>query len=162
MITFRKAGIRLSQDYNPVDIDLQTSFLTKKESEDATYLSDLMMLAEGDIIHSRGDFKLAAGLLNYGQALTHRIMSTKGRHPRDRTLGIAWDKYLGQSYMSKDLVIAELSTEIEEELYRDYRTAQVTYVNVSFLDVNAISIETGVIPIDSNEEMILSIEAQDR
>lgn len=145
-----------------MDIDMQTSILTKKEVEDATYMSDLMMIAEGDIILSRKDYKLAAGLLNYGQAITHRIMTTKGRHPRDRTLGISWDRYLGQTYMSAELVIAELTTEIEDEVYRDFRTAQVTYVDVSFLDVNTLSVNIGIIPIDSNEELIMTLEAQDR
>ena len=144
-----------------MDIDTQTSLLSQKEYEDKTYLADFMMVAEGDVFLSRKDYKIAAGLLNYGQALTHRIMTTKGNHPRDRTLGIEWNKYLGQSYISKSMVIAELSTELEEEIYRDYRTSEVTYIDIEFLNENTLKIETGVIPIDSNEEVVLTLTAKE-
>lgn len=160
MITFRRATLRITQEES-TDVDSQLALLSQKEVEDSTYLSDLMMLAEGDLFASRGDLKAVAGLLNYGQAITHRLMTTKGRHPRDRSMGISWDKYLGKTYYSQELVIAELSSEIQEEVLRDYRTLAVSFVEAEFLDMNTLKIDIGIIPIDSNEEVIIALEAQE-
>lgn len=123
-----------------------------RESVEA-YGVDLMMLAEGELFvtddHlnlSRGDIRDVGGLLNYAQAITHRLMTDRGTHPEDRFFGVPWRNYVGQTYTSRHVVKAQLTADITEELYRDHRTGQVVEVKTIFSSPTVVEVSCSVIP----------------
>ena len=140
MITFTRVQLNnVSEEYTS-SLSQQLDNLNTLEAEENAYLSDLITLGEGDLLTEHDDFLVRSGLLNYGQAITHRLMTTRGSHPIDPTLGINWYNYMGQTYASKEFIQATLSLEISQEVYKDFRTSEVYSVLVDFLDVNTVLI----------------------
>ena len=128
--------------------------------------TELLMFAEGDLFpqglpHSR-DIGVAKGLANYAQAITHRLMTTRGTHPEDYFFGVPWDNYIGNTYMSRGLIIGTLIVDITEELYKDRRTSRVVYVNAEFTEPTIIDVKCAVEPVLIGEEINFSLTVNGR
>lgn len=128
---------------------------------------DLFMFATGDLAmeerireFEKVDLARAAGIYNYAQAITHRLMTTRGTHPEDRFFGIPWLNYLGRTYTTSTTVLSSLTQEITDELLKDSRTQDVIYVTPNFISPTIIRVDTAVLPIgvtDKHLEIGLSI-----
>lgn len=140
MITFTRVQLSTASEEYTSSLSLQLNTLNALEAEESTYLSDLITFGEGDLLTENRDFLVRSGLLNYGQAVTHRLMTTRGSHPIDPTIGINWYNYMGQTYISPEFIQATLSLEISQEIYKDFRTSNVYSVIVEFSDINTVLI----------------------
>ena len=114
------------------------------------------MFAEGDLFvnATQGDLKLVGSVYNYAQAITHRLMTTRGTHPVDSTFGVPWLDYLGKSYTSSTTVLTNLKQDIADELYKDNRTQKVVQVITKLVDPTIIDVTTVVLPIGVNQSTL--------
>lgn len=116
------------------------------------YGTDLAMMGTGELMPetnvSGTDLLIVGGLLNYTQAILHRLMTVRGTLPEDQTIGISWYNYLGQNYYDKDFILTQLKDEIANEVYRDYRTQDVASIEARFSDNTVIEFEMVLVPID--------------
>lgn len=130
------------------------------------YGTDLEMLATGSLaidVNNPRDLSRVSGIVNYAQAITHRLMTDRGTHPEDRFFGVPWSKYLGSTYMSKSLVISELVADVTEELYKDHRTQEVISVSAEFESNNTIAVTCSIAPIGFERNVIdVSFAVEDR
>jgi len=117
---------------------------------------DLYMFAEGDLFvnNTQGDLKLVGSVYNYAQAITHRLMTSRGTHPVDSTFGVPWLNYLGKSYTSSTTVLTNLRQDITDELYKDNRTQKVVQVITKLVDPTIIDVTTVVLPIGVNQSTL--------
>lgn len=121
------------------------------------YGRDLLMFAEGDLFVGDGpspDVSSVGGLVNYAQAVTHRLMSTRGYHPGDPSFGVPWNRYIGQSYTNADIVRGQLSADVSEELLKDKRTLQVASIRTEFESPSSIRVTVGVIPVHASASLV--------
>jgi len=151
-------------------ISINEAALEKSLEDSAAYGKDLLMFGTGDLFVEEqeffvsGDTKAISGLLNYAQAITHRLMTTRGTHPEDRFFGVPWNNYIGQAYSSSRIVKSRLISDITEELYKDRRTREVAYVRASFESPTVLGVECAVIPIRFQAgaiEISLTVEGAD-
>lgn len=114
------------------------------------------MFAEGDLFvnNTQGDLKLVGSVYNYAQAITHRLMTSRGTHPVDSTFGVPWLNYLGKSYTSSTTVLTNLRQDITDELYKDNRTQKVVQVITKLVDPTIIDVTTVVLPIGVNQSTL--------
>lgn len=160
MIDFSHVSITRYDDYGN-DLEAQGISSEKQLLQSRTYLTDLTMLGTGNLFPTQkgNDLNSTTGILNFAQAITHRLMTTKGEHPQDYSLGIAWNKYLGKAFYDIDLVIAELSSEIVTEVMRDIRTAEVTSIQIEFVDITHLNVHLVVLPVGETSYIELSFLA---
>jgi hypothetical protein len=154
-----KALITLNMSaVNPSTADVSSDFsklqakLNSDKRASEVFGMDFLMFAEKGLFSEGTDLKKAAGIFNFGQAITHRLMTTRGTMPGDPFFGVPWNNYLGQSYRNKNLLIADLRTEIEDEVLRDSRTSQVLNLNLKFLDINTIEVDMTILPVFTSLE----------
>lgn len=141
--------------------------LDKSLDSSSFYGRDLMMFAEGDLFveerekFTAKDLQDVGGLLNYAQAITHRLMSTRGYHPGDSQFGVPWTLFLGQTYTSKSAVTYRLIAEITEEIMKDHRTSTVLNVDVNFESPTHVSVNCSVLPvIDTTKAIEIALELE--
>lgn len=108
---------------------------------------DFLMFAQGGLFEEEGKIKKASGIFNYGQAVTHRLMTTRGTMPGDPFFGVPWNNYLGKTYKNFDIILANLRNDIAEEVLKDSRTNEISDLQISFRDVNTIEVSLTLIPI---------------
>lgn len=150
----------VSQSEAALDASLQNS---------SVYRRDIFMFAKGDMFvneqefFSARDLKDIGGVLNYAQAITHRLMTTRGTHPEDVFFGVPWYDYLGQRYTDGRVTLSRLTADITEELYKDNRTQEVGYVRPEFNGRTAIFVSCAVIPVRFSSTAIeLALSLEDR
>lgn len=138
---------------NPATADVSSDFSKLQAKLDSdrraseVFGMDFLMFAEKGLFSEGTDLKKAAGIFNFGQAITHRLMTSRGTMPGDPFFGVPWDSYLGQTYRNKSFLNADLKNDIEEEVFKDSRTAQIPRLTLNFLDINTIEIDMTIIPI---------------
>lgn len=130
---------------------------------------DLFMFAEGTlgviqniVSGSAIDLNTATGVYNYAQAITHRLMTTRGTHPADRFFGVPWDRYVGKSYSSGEAIRSSLIQEITDELFKEPRTQNVVYVNAEFETKNVLRVSCAVVPVGVTTDVEISLTVGDR
>jgi len=165
LITFNNMNVTFANSELIGDIEEQISRLSASDARRRIFRTDLMMLGEGDIRTTSSslpskDMMIVSGVLNYAQALLHRLMTTRGYHPADRSFGVPWDSYLGQSYRNKSIVEAQLSSDVAEEIGKDSRTASVIKVVCKFESPTVVSVVCDVAPVSVDDLVIqLSLSA---
>jgi hypothetical protein len=138
---------------NPSNADVSSDFsklqakLDSDKRASEVFGMDFLMFAEKGLFAEGRDLKKATGIFNFGQAVTHRLMTTRGTMPGDPFFGVPWGNYLGQTYRNKSLLLADLRSEVENEVLKDFRTGQILNFNLKFLDVNTVSIDMTIVPI---------------
>ena len=129
-----------------VDGEVQQRAIDKTNSQSSIYKKDLLMFATGDLIiqedsfATKTDSRSVSGLLNYAQAITHRLMTTRGTMPGDAFFGVPWDLFLGRSYSQSSIVKSNLIQEISDEVSKDRRTQRVVSIKANFLDNNTLEV----------------------
>jgi hypothetical protein len=168
-ISVNGAILSSSRDDFLTDVGGNEAFYNANQDNLRSYGIDLMMFAEGDLFvnttdnFSSKDLKEVGGLLNYAQAVTHRLVTDRGTHPEDRFFGVPWRTYLGQTYVSKGIVSARMIAEITEELYKDRRTKEVVEVKADFKNPTTVEVTCSVIPLMFKTELInISFTIEDR
>lgn len=176
MLSTTKATISINgANFSPLrdgfleDFNQTEALLDESLKYTSIYKRDLFMFGEGDLfVNSRqffndGDLKDIGGLLNYAQAITHRLMTTRGTHPEDRFFGVPWGKYLGVAYVSKNIVSTNLIADITEELYKDSRTSEVVSISINFISNTVLEVACSVRPIMYQQGSIsISLSVEDR
>jgi len=140
--------------------ELQKEEIERLDALREYYLLDLKMMGTGDLFTEHGDIAVTGGLNNLAQALTHRLMTERGSHPMDATLGVPWGAFLGETYSDSALVEYELMQEITAELYKDIRVEDITYISVEFIDLNAIKVDVTVSPTGMGTTFGISLNVQ--
>lgn len=164
-ISFRNLNVTYANTQLVGDIDQQITRIQESDARRRAFRTDLMMLGEGDLWVSNSllenrDFLIVSGMLNYAQALTHRLVTPRGYHPADPSFGVPWYSYLGISYTSKSVMQGQLIADITEELIKDSRTGAVLSVTVDFQSPTVITTSCNVVPINIRDDMItLSLTA---
>lgn len=152
MIYFNHISIKNFSDGYVDDIQEQLKNLADGKLYLEQYGTDLAMMGTGDLLPEKKiegtDLLIVGGVLNYAQAIIHRLMTVRGTLPEDPTIGIAWYNYLGSTYSNKDFILAQLRDEIMTEAFRDYRTQDVPSITSSFINPNAIEFEIVLLPIN--------------
>jgi hypothetical protein len=151
-----------SADVNPAEFDFSdASSLQAKLSNDRRASSilgmDFLMAAEGGLFSEQTSLKKVVGIFNLAQALTHRLMTTRGTMPGDSFFGVPWFNYLGRTYKNKDIIIANLREEIVSEILKDTRVGQIKSININFLSPLAIIVDVSLIPIFTSYSDIINI-----
>lgn len=144
-------GLTLQQYENLVDSDVNASRVLRK---------DFLMVpkfTEGGLYNDESSLQRVSGILNYAQGITHRLLTYRGTMPGDPTFGVPWLNYLGKTYRSAGLVSANLSRDIEEEVFKDPRTASVDSLSVSFISPEAVNVELTLVPIYTNSNQAVEI-----
>lgn len=154
MIYFNRISIRNLTSGYVDDIEEQLKNLEESKNYLELYGTDLAMLGEGDLLPEKSisgtDLRIVGGVLNYAQAVIHRLSTVRGTLPEDPTIGISWYNYLGNTYSNKDFVLNQLKDEIVTEIFRDYRTQDVPNIVASFTHPNVIEFELVLVPINSS------------
>lgn len=152
-----KAYITLdSTSVNPAYEDFSSDFskyqaaLSNDASASRVFGMDFLMFAEGGFFKTGTGLSKASGIFNYGQAITHRLLTHRGTMPGDPLFGVPWGNYLGRSYRNKNPIIASLSQDISEEVFKDPRTGSIYNIDVSFKDINTIEVGIVLIPVLTN------------
>lgn len=158
-IVFKNLNVSFNNTSLLNDATEQASRLADTEARRRLFKTDFMVLAEGDLWSSlemldRRDFLVVSGILNYAQAITHRLMTPRGYHPADPTFGVPWYDYLGQSYVNKSVIEAQLSSEVASEIMRDPRTNIVRSATAKFVTSGEINIACVVIPATTNTDSL--------
>lgn len=158
-ITFNNVNVAFAHRNLVSDVTEQLLRVEETTARNQAYSKDLMMMGEGTLFASEGviakkDLVVVSGILNYAQAITHRLMTPRGYHPADPSFGVPWYRYLGQSYTNKLLVEGDLILDITEELYKDRRTQSVEEVRVSFEGIHIINLECKVVPVGYGRETL--------
>lgn len=138
--------------------ELQSAEIKRLEENREFYLVDLRMLGTGELYTDSGDLMLVGGVTNLAQAITHRLMTEKGTHPMDATLGVPWSSFLGQTYVDADLVLYELMQEVTEEIYKDIRVKEITSIKAEFIDINVISLSITISPTGTGNTFNVSLD----
>lgn len=164
MIDFSNVTIKTDDGGYLQDDNLQKTSQESSTSESEVFLTDLFMAATGKLYPTerKKDLKLISGVYNYAQAITHRLMTVRGEHPMDFTLGISWNRYLGKVVYDRELLELELAEEIVNEVTRDQRTGEVTYLSVTFSDINVIKVVLVLTPVSFNTEALVEFTAAQR
>lgn len=149
-----KALITLNSNYfNPefTDFGEDESFFQAKLDGDRRASEvlgmDFLMFAEGGLFAENKKLKKATGIFNFAQAITHRLMTTRGTMPGDPFFGVPWGKYLGATYVNKNFLINSLIDDVDEELEKDFRVGRILNIDASFINPNTISLNVSIIPI---------------
>lgn len=133
----------------------QRAKIAQLENRVEMYGTDIFTGGLGDLdTTSSGDFKRVTGLQNLAQQILHRLMTPRGEHPQDATLGIPWFDFLGQTYESEESYQELLASEIADELTREDRIDHVRLVEVSFLGPSAVQVYIEVVPIGMSSDVI--------
>lgn len=162
MIEFSNVSITTDFGEYIRDPELQSKEITRLENITDIYGTDIRMLGTGELFIFRKDLSLVSGIPNLAQALTHRLMTERGHHPMDVTLGIPWSSFLGATYTDSNLVLSRLSTEIVDELTKDVRVLEIQDIEASFVALNVITVSVTIIPIDNNSTFNISLDIRDR
>jgi hypothetical protein len=125
---------------------LQAKLTTDKLASEV-FGMDFLMFAEKGLFAEVKDLKKVVGIFNFGQAVTHRLMTTRGTMPGDPFFGVPWNRYLGQTYRNKNFLTADLQTEIQDEIFKDARTAEILSINLNFLDINTVTVDLTILPV---------------
>jgi len=141
--------------------DVQNKEISKLNKIREYYLIDLKMMGTGELSTEGGDLSITGGLNNLAQALTHRLMTDRGTHPMDKTLGVPWSSYIGQSYVDDEIIQYELMQEIAAEVYKDIRVQEIISIDVSFIDIYAIKVEIVVAPTGMGSTFGIALQVQD-
>jgi len=145
-----------SAEVNPAEADVysDTSKLQAKLNSDRSASEvlgmDFLMFAEGGLFSRLNDLNKAAGIFNYAQAITHRLVTTRGTMPGDPFFGVPWNNYLGKSYKNKSITLANLREDIFREVERDPRTGTVATLDLEFTSPTSIEVNLTLIPILTN------------
>lgn len=150
-ISISKVAINFTREGFLDDANVSSNRLSRVRNGVNLLGIDLFMFATGDLHPQEQevaldtvDLRRAAGLYNYAQAITHRLMTARGTHPEDSFFGVPWFDYLGHGWTSRDEVRVNLMQDITDELYKDNRTKEVLSIDVEFLDVNTIHTKCAV------------------
>lgn len=162
MIEFSNVSITTDFGEYIRDPALQSKEITRLENITDIYGTDIRMLGTGELFVFRKDISIVSGIPNLAQAITHRLMTERGHHPMDITLGIPWSEYLGQTYTDSSIVLARLSSEIVDELLKEERILDVENIEASFTALNVISLSVTIIPIENNATFNISLDIRDR
>jgi hypothetical protein len=161
-INISGATIRFGDIEFLTDGEVQQNSLDKFNEENTILKNDLLMFATKDIFYDNQifvelrDYRRSTGILTYAQAITHRLMTTRGTMPGDSSFGVPWDLFIGRAYSNKDAVVINLIQEISDEVARDNRTQGVS-VSASFTANNAISVTCSVIPKGFRDPITISL-----
>jgi hypothetical protein len=133
------------------DLSVNQARLSSDRRASREFGMDFLMFSKGGLFYDEfGGIKKATGIFNYAQGLTHRLATDRGTMPGSPIFGVPWSSYLGKTYKSASIVIANLREEIVEEVFRDRRTSRIDDITVSFLDPNTVNIDLTVVPIFTN------------
>jgi len=140
----------------------QSLVLNQKEENKEIFGSDLYMFATGNLFvndrpYSKKDISLVSGIYNYAQAITHRLMTTRGTMPGASSFGVPWDDYIGATYKDKNTVRRLLISDITEEIYKDSRTGEVLSVETNFSDPNVINVVCTITPVNFNTSFQVNV-----
>lgn len=144
-------NLTLQQYENLVQEDINASRILRK---------DFLMVpkfTEGGLYNDVSSLQRVSGILNYAQGITHRLLTYRGTMPGDPNFGVPWLNYLGKTYKNKSLVIANLSNDIQEEVFKDPRTSLVESLNIQFLDPESVSVDITLVPIYTNANQAVEI-----
>ena len=160
MIDFANVSIKSDWNDYPNDLVSQSSNLDIASVNEILFATDIYMFATGKMYSTTDKkLKLVSGIYNLAQAVSHRLMTTRGSHPMDSTLGVPWDRYLGQTYFDKELTMLEISSDIVSEVLKDPRVSSVDNIVVELIDINAISVQIIIAPIGTNSLAEISFTA---
>lgn len=165
-IVFNNVNVAFAHTNLTDGVGEQLKRIEETSSRNNVYKMDLMMLGEG-VLFSGGevlrkkDLLTVSGILNYAQAITHRLMTPRGYHPADASFGVPWYDYLGKTYRNKLIVEGQLMVDVTDELLKDRRTQSVAGVHVAFEGISAIALTCSVIPVGYGRETLdVSLRAQ--
>jgi phage baseplate assembly protein W len=160
MIDFANVSIKSDWNDYPNDLASQSTNRDIASENDLIFASDIYMFATGKM-YSTTDKKLqvVSGIYNLAQSISHRLMTTRGEHPMDPSIGVPWTRYLGQTYYDKELIMLEISSEIAEEVLKDPRVDSIEDIFVNMVDINAIEISVVITPIGTNSVAEISFTA---
>lgn len=160
-ISVTNVGINFSRENYLEDPSVSEVFLDSGQERIRLLGKDLFMFATGDLLleerireFEKVDLGRAAGIYDYAQSITHRLMTARGTLPEDRFFGVPWYNYIGRSYVSSTAVRSNLIQDITDELYRDNRTREVVYVKAEFESPTVIRVDCAVVPIGTINEQI--------
>lgn len=158
-VVFKNLNVAFNDTPLLNNIEEQTRRIDDTAARKALFRSDILVLAEGDIwttteLLEKRDFLVTSGILNYAQAITHRLMTPRGYHPADPSFGVPWYDYIGQSYVNRGVIEAQLNADIAVELMKDPRTSVIRSVSSRFVDNNHISVECIVIPATTQNDTL--------
>lgn len=141
-----------SADVNPGEFDVsEASSLQAKLSNDRKASvelgMDFLMFAEKGLFFEGNDLKKSVGTFNLAQAVTHRLMTTRGTMPGDPFFGVPWFNYLGKNYSNKDILLANLREDINDEVLKDSRVGVVKSITANFVDPTTVNVDLSIIPI---------------
>jgi len=154
MITFSLIEISIENINENQQID-------KIRREKTQLGTDLKMLATGNLLTKKKGLDIAIGIQNFAQAITHRLMTVRGEHPEDASVGVPWNLYLGATYDDANQILADLGGEILTEVYKDYRTTYAKFDYIRFADSNIIEISLSVTN-QANDTANISLNAVQR
>ena len=162
VITLDNARIDLSNTSLSSDRTLQQAGLTQTLANRSIFGQDLLMFAEGDLFSSgtlghKSDLLLVAGLFNYAQAITHRLMTTRGTMPGNPSFGVPWKDYIGRVYSNASALVTNLKQDITDEVYKDNRTQSVVSIDLNFVNPTTIQVELHVLPTNSQAPVGISL-----
>lgn len=160
-ISITNVGINFSRESYLEDPSVSETFLDNSKERIRLLGKDLFMFATGDLLleerireFDKVDLGRAAGIYDYAQSITHRLMTARGTLPEDRFFGVPWYNYIGRSYVSSAAIKSSLVQDITDELYRDNRTREVVYVKAEFESPTVVKVECAVVPIGTLTEQI--------
>ena len=160
-INVQNVAINFARENFLEDQSVSQSLLDNGRNRVRLLGTDLYMFGTGDLLFEerirefeRVDLGRVAGVYDYAQAITHRLMTSRGTLPEDRFFGVPWNSYIGRSYISSSAVRTNLVQDITDELYRDRRTQEVVYVRVDFKSPTVVAVECAVIPVGTSTEEI--------
>lgn len=158
-ITFNNVNVAFAHINLLGDVSEQLKRVENTTSRNQTFGKDLMMMGEGTLFATesrlaKGDLLVVSGILNYAQAITHRLMTPRGYHPADSSFGVPWYDYLGMTVGNRLIVEGQLILDISDELMKDKRTQKVEGVRVNFDTHSSIELECSVVPVGYGTETL--------
>lgn len=133
----------------------QKKNISELERRAEIYGTDFFTGGFGDISYTLGgDIRRVAGLQNLAQQILHRLMTVKGEHPQDSSLGIPWFDFLGVSYRDEDYYLRSLEEEISSELLKESRIESILTLEAKFIDKNAVEVYVEISPAGFANDII--------
>lgn len=164
-----KGQIRLLDSSININIDelttseaSQITALSKNAESKRLFRTDLLMFAEGTLFandrqYDSKDLSLVAGVYNYAQGITHRLMTARGTMPGDPSFGVPWFDYLGVPYADKSSVRRMLIADITNEIFKDSRTSQVISIIPEFVNPTTVQVSCSIMPVQLSTSIDLSV-----
>lgn len=152
-ISILSGGVSPEDSSREGDLSYYQNNLNLQRNSSRALRTDFLMaqeFTEGGLYVSGNDLAKVSGILNFAQAITHRLMTYRGTMPGDINFGIPWTNYLGKTYNNKSLVIADLTEEVENEVFKDDRTQEIRSINIEFLNPNVVKVDVTLVPVYTN------------